>query len=160
MKVLAPYAYERDVILNVEVLNRFEHFLINDSIEALSYIEDVDHPGCQILLDTFHMNIEEDSFKEAIIRVGSHLSALHLGETNRKMPGTGRIPWGEIKEALDEINFSGALVMEPFVMQGGEVGRAIGVWREIVANPNLDAMAKQSASWVKTHLAPIGSEEV
>ncbi|HOV38160.1 MAG TPA: sugar phosphate isomerase/epimerase, partial [Spirochaetales bacterium] len=99
MKELAPYAGERNVLLNIEVLNRFEQFIINDSREAVSYVKEVDHPSCRILLDTFHMNIEEDSFGEAIRNVGPYLAAFHLGETNRKPPGMGRMPWGEIKKA-------------------------------------------------------------
>ncbi len=152
MKILAPYAHERDVQLNVEVLNRFEQFLINDSKEALAFVEEVNHPGCKVLLDTFHMNIEEDSFAEAIKRVNQYLGELHLGETNRKMPGTGRIPWLEIKEALDEINFDGPLVMEPFLMRGGTVGRDIGIWRDIVEEPDLDQLAKDSAAFVRKTL--------
>ena len=152
MKILAPYASERGVQLNVEVLNRFEQFLINDSNEGLQYVKDVDSEGCKILLDTFHMNIEEDSFSKAIHTIGSYLGAFHLGETNRKMPGTGRIPWGEIKDALDAVNFDGPLVMEPFLMQGGQVGRDIGIWREIIKNPNLDLLAKDSATFVRNNL--------
>jgi D-psicose/D-tagatose/L-ribulose 3-epimerase len=152
MKILAPYAYERGVTLNVEVLNRFEQFLINDSKEALAYVKEVDSKGCNILLDTFHMNIEEDSFAGAIHTIGPYLGAFHLGETNRKMPGTGRIPWGEIKEALDAIHFDGPLVMEPFLMQGGQVGRDIGIWRDVVEHPDLDMLARDAALFVKNNL--------
>ena len=152
MSILAPFAAERNVHLNVEVLNRFEQFLINDSHEAVDYMQQLNQPAVGILLDTFHMNIEEDSFGDAIRRVGSYLSAFHLGEANRKMPGTGRMPWSEIKKALDDIGFDGPMVMEPFVMPGGQVGRDIGVWRDIVKDPDLDAMASTSAAWVKKHL--------
>ena len=152
MKILAPYAYERDVQLNVEVLNRFEQFIINDSNEALKYVKEVNHPGCKILLDTFHMNIEEDSFSQAIKTIGKYLGAFHLGETNRKMPGTGRIPWLEIKEALDEIDYDGPLVMEPFLMKGGTVGADIGIWREMIEEPNLDLLAKEAATFVRKTL--------
>lgn len=152
MQELAPYAHDRHVMLNVEVLNRFEQFLVNDSREAIAYISEVNHPGCKILLDTFHMNIEEDSIGEAIRRVGQHLSALHLGEPNRKPPGTGRMPWAEIKHALDDIGFDGPLVMEPFLMPGGIVGRNVGVWRDIVKDPDLDALAAEAASFVKENL--------
>ena len=152
MSILAPYAAERGVHLNVEVLNRFEQFLINDSHEALAYMQQLNQPAVGILLDTFHMNIEEDSFGDAIRRVGSYLSAFHLGEANRKMPGTGRMPWAEIKEALDAIGFDGPMVMEPFVMPGGQIGRDIGVWRDMVKDPDLDAMASTSAAWVRKHL--------
>ena len=152
MKELAPYAGDHGVTLNVEVLNRFEHFLLNEAREAVAYVEEVGHPACRILLDTFHMNIEEDSFGDAIRTVGNYLASFHLGETNRKLPGTGRMPWAEIKQALDDINYDGPLVMEPFILQGGEIGRDIGVWRNLVEQPDLDALAAQSAAWVKEHL--------
>lgn len=149
---LAPYAQEREIFLNVEVLNRFEQFLVNDSHEAVRFVKEVNHPSVNILLDTFHMNIEEDSFGDAIRRVGPYLKAFHLGEANRKLPGTGRMPWQEIKQALDDIDFTGPLVMEPFVMQGGQVGRDIGVWRDVIKDPDLDALAAASASFVKKNL--------
>jgi len=67
---LVKVAEERDVILNVEVINRFEQFLLNTSEEAVKYVEQVNSPYCRILLDTFHMNIEEDSIEDAIKRCG------------------------------------------------------------------------------------------
>ncbi len=152
MKELAPFAENLDVILNVEVINRFEQFLINTSEEALSYVQEVNSPSCRILLDTFHMNIEEDSIGDAIRNAGPYLSALHLGEPNRKPPGLGRMPWSEIKQALDDIEFDGPLVMEPFILPSGQIGRDIGVYREIIKNPDLDSLASASAEFVKKNL--------
>jgi len=153
MKELAPIAADNNVILNVEVINRFEQFLLNVASEAVRYVNEVGSPACRILLDTFHMNIEEDSISGAIREAGSYLSALHVGETNRKTPGTGRMPWAEIKVALDEIGFAGPIVMEPFVVPGGTIGRNIAVWREIVPNPDLDRMAADAVLFVRKNLA-------
>jgi len=152
MKEMVPMAEDLNVILNVEVINRFEQFLLNTCREAVDYVERVNSPHCQILLDTFHMNIEEDSFAEAIRLAGPHLKALHLGETNRKPPGLGRIPWTEIKGALDEIGFDGPLVMEPFLRPGGEVGRDIAVWRDLMPGANLDTEASRAADFVRETL--------
>jgi len=152
MKEMVPMAEDLNVILNVEVINRFEQFLLNTCREAVDYVERVNSPHCQILLDTFHMNIEEDSFAEAIRLAGPHLKALHLGETNRKPPGLGRIPWTEIKGALDEIGFDGPLVMEPFLRPGGEVGRDIAVWRDLMPGANLDTEASRAADFVRKTL--------
>jgi D-psicose/D-tagatose/L-ribulose 3-epimerase len=152
MAELAPFALEHGVTLNIEVINRFEQFLVNTCDEALAYVEAINSPACNILMDTFHMNIEEDSIGGAIRKAGKRLAALHLGEPNRKPPGMGRMPWGEIKAALDAIGFSGPLVMEPFLTQGGAIGRAIGVWREIEKNPDLDALAGKAAAFVKANL--------
>ena len=152
MSELAPFAEEHGVTLNVEVVNRFEQYLLNTSEEALDFVEEINSPACNILLDTFHMNIEEDSIGDAIRHAGKRLASLHLGEPNRKPPGMGRMPWGEIKTALDDIGYSGPLVMEPFINQGGSVGRSIGVWREMIKNPDLDVLAEKAAAFVKANL--------
>ncbi len=153
MKELVRYAEDNGVILNVEVINRFEQFLINTCKEAVEYVSEVNSPNCKILLDTFHMNIEEDSFYDAIKLAQTHLSALHIGETNRKPPGTGRVPWNEIRRALDEISFDGPLVMEPFIVPGGQVGKDIGIWREIMPGIDPDEAVRKSVEFVRDKLA-------
>ena len=155
MRELVKPAEDSGVVLNVEVINRFEQFLLNTCEEAVEYVKEIASPSCRILLDTFHMNIEEDSFGNAIRQAGSYLSALHLGETNRKPPGMGRVPWLEIRKALDDIEFSGPLVMEPFVRTGGQVGRDIGVWRELLKADELDQEAANAAAFVKKTLAGV-----
>jgi D-psicose/D-tagatose/L-ribulose 3-epimerase len=152
VRELVKPAEDRGVTLLVEVINRFEQFLLNTSAEAVAYCEEVNSPGCRILLDTFHLNIEEDSIGGAIRHAGKYLKELHLGETNRKPPGLGRMPWAEIRQALDDVRFEGALVMEPFIMTGGQVGRDVGVWRELMEKPDLDALAKASCAFVRKAL--------
>jgi len=153
MRELVRVAEDRGVVLLVEVINRFEQFLINTAAEAVAYVEEVGSPACKILLDTFHMNIEEESIGNAIRQAGSHLRQLHLGETDRKPPGMGRMPWKEIRVALDDASFDGSLVMEPFVMAGGQVGRDVGVWRPIIEKPDLDALARGALAFVRANLA-------
>ena len=152
MRELMPVASEHGVTLNVEVLNRFEQFLINDCHEAVAYMKRVDHDNCRVLMDTFHMNIEEDSLGGALRTIAPYMKSLHLGEPNRKPPGMGRFPWTEIKQALDDINYDGPLVMEPFVLPGGQISRDIGVWRDIVPDPDLDSMAAKACEFVKENL--------
>nr|3VNI_A Chain A, Xylose isomerase domain protein TIM barrel [Ruminiclostridium cellulolyticum H10]3VNI_B Chain B, Xylose isomerase domain protein TIM barrel [Ruminiclostridium cellulolyticum H10]3VNI_C Chain C, Xylose isomerase domain protein TIM barrel [Ruminiclostridium cellulolyticum H10]3VNI_D Chain D, Xylose isomerase domain protein TIM barrel [Ruminiclostridium cellulolyticum H10]3VNJ_A Chain A, Xylose isomerase domain protein TIM barrel [Ruminiclostridium cellulolyticum H10]3VNJ_B Chain B, X len=115
----------------LEVLNRFENYLINTAQEGVDFVKQVDHNNVKVMLDTFHMNIEEDSIGGAIRTAGSYLGHLHTGECNRKVPGRGRIPWVEIGEALADIGYNGSVVMEPFVRMGGTVGSNIKVWRDI-----------------------------
>ncbi|MBK1723999.1 D-psicose 3-epimerase [Thiocystis violacea] len=152
MREMIPLAEDLGVILSVEVINRFEQYLLNTCAEAVSYVEEIDSPNCKILLDTFHMNIEEDSIGGAIELAGSYLSQLHVGENNRKPPGTGRMDWGEIKTALDNINFDGPIVMEPFVRPGGTVGKNIAVWRDLMPGADLDEAAAQSVQFLRDTL--------
>lgn len=153
MKQAAHAAEDRDVLLSVEVLNRFEHFLLNTAAEGVAYVEAVGSDHCKLLLDTFHMNIEEDDFRDAIATAGDKLGHLHIGETNRRAPGRGRMPWDEIFAALKQVNFTGSIVMEPFLIPGGEVGRDIKIYRDLSDGADLDEEARRSCAFVKRKLA-------
>jgi len=143
-------AEDNDVIFCVEVVNRFEQFIMNTAAEGIAFAERVGSPNCKILLDTFHMNIEEDSLRGSIVEAGNWLGHFHLGETNRRPPGRGRIPWPEIFGALREINYQGAVVMEPFLLPGGEVGRDISVYRDLLGSADLDEEATRSVQFVRS----------
>jgi len=143
-------AEDNDVIFCVEVVNRFEQFIMNTAAEGIAFAERVGSPNCKILLDTFHMNIEEDSLRGSIVETGDWLGHFHLGETNRRPPGRGRMPWPEIFGALREINYQGAVVMEPFLLPGGEVGRDISVYRDLLGSADLDEEAARSARFVQS----------
>jgi D-psicose/D-tagatose/L-ribulose 3-epimerase len=138
------------VIFCVEVVNRFEQFIMNTAGEGIAFAERVGSPNCKILLDTFHMNIEEDSLRGCIVEAGTWLGHFHLGETNRRPPGRGRMPWSEIFGALREINYQGAVVMEPFLIPGGEVGRDISVFRDLLGSGDLDEEATRSVQFVRS----------
>jgi len=137
--------------LEMEVVNRFEQFLINDAKEAVQYVKDVGCSNVKVMLDTFHMNIEEDNIGDAIRYTSSYLGHFHIGECNRKVPGRGHMPWDEIGKALRDINYKGYAVMEPFVKMGGGVGSDIKVWRDLSDDADeakLDADIAKSVKFV------------
>ena len=140
------------VLFCVEVVNRFEQFIMNTAAEGIAFAERVGSPNCKVHLDTFHLNIEEDSIGGAIAEAGAWLGHFHLGEPNRRPPGRGRMPWPEIFGALRQINYQGALVMEPFLIPGGDVGRDIAVYRYLPGHDNLDEEATRSAQFVRAEL--------
>ncbi|WP_455382395.1 D-psicose 3-epimerase [Salinispira pacifica] len=148
IKEAVKSAEDNNVVFNVEVVNRFEQFLLNTAAEAVEYCRAIGSPNCRMLLDTFHMNIEEDSIGGAIREAGSYLGHLHLGESNRKPPGLGHIPWKEVADALRAIGYAGWVVMEPFHLPGGEVGRDIKVWRDIMPGADLDREAAKAATFM------------
>lgn len=153
MKELVKVAEDYGVILLCEGLNRFEHFLINTCEQGCEYIDEINSPYCKLLLDTFHMNIEENSISDAIRLAGERLGELHVGENNRRPVGYGNMNWKDIKKALDDIHYKGSIVQEPFVISGGQVGQDIAVWRDIENKTNLDEMARCSCKYIKDHLA-------
>ncbi|MEI6166600.1 MAG: sugar phosphate isomerase/epimerase family protein [bacterium] len=153
MREVMKTAEDCGVTFHMEVVNRFEQYLLNTAEEAVRYVREVGSPNCTVLLDTFHMNIEEDSFAGAIKTAGKYLGHLHIGETNRRAPGRGKIPWAEVFKALKAIKFKGSIVMEPFLMPGGEVGRDIKVFRDLREGLDLDREAARACRFVKGMLA-------
>ena len=160
MKEIIKVAEECGVTYCVEAVNRFETCLINTAKEALAYIEEIDSKNIGVLLDTYHMNIEEDSLGDAIRLVGAdRLKSFHTGDNNRRAPGRGHIDWDEVFGALAEIGYKGRIVSEPFVMQGGEVGRDIHVYRDLIENPSeeaIDAEAKYLINFEREMLKKYG----
>lgn len=131
MRQIVKTAEDHDVVYCVEAVNRFEGCVINTAREALDYIAQVDSKNIAVLLDTYHMNIEENSIGDAIRLVGDHLGSFHTGDNNRRCPGRGHIDFDEVFGALADIGYKGRIVSEPFVQMGGEVGRDIKVWRNL-----------------------------
>ncbi len=131
MRTLAPLARQYGINLGMEVLNRFESHILNTAKEGVAFVKEVGQENVKVMLDTFHMNIEETSIGEAIRTAGPLLGHFHTGECNRKVPGKGRTPWREIGEALRDIGYDGTVVMEPFVRMGGQVGKDIHIWHDI-----------------------------
>ena len=83
-----------------------------NAADAVDYVKQVGSPRCRVLLDSFHLNIEEDNIHDAIVSTGKYLGHVHIGETNRRAPGRGRMPWDEIFGALKRINYAGAITMD------------------------------------------------
>ena len=150
---LADMASEYDITLGMEVLNRYEGYMLNTAAEAIDFVSRVNRKNVKVMLDTFHMNIEEDSMGDAIRQVGDLLGHFHIGEANRRPPhGKGRIPWEEIGEALHDINYTGDVVMEPFVRMDGQIGKDIRIWHDFsngCSNDELDKYAANAVTYLK-----------
>ncbi|MBQ8914598.1 MAG: sugar phosphate isomerase/epimerase, partial [Clostridia bacterium] len=136
------------ITIALEVLNRFETLLLTDASEGVQFCRDVNRKSVKVLLDTFHMNIEEDDLPAAIRATGEWLAHLHVGEGNRKLPGMGHLDWTAIGSALKDIGFDGMVVMEPFMKTGGSVGSDIKVWRDLSGNADEEGMDRMIAESV------------
>src|SRR3972149_12239033 len=111
---------------------------MNTCAEAVAYVEAVGSPNAHVMLDTFHMNIEEDFMGDAVLQAGDKLGHFHIGENNRLPPGYGHIPWTEVGAALGAIGYQGYVGLEPFLRPGGEVGRDIKGYRDLSLGMDLD----------------------
>ena len=134
-------------MLGVEPLNRFETSFLNLASQAIDVIDRVDHPACQIMLDTFHMNIEERSLGDAIRATGHRLCHLHACENDRGAPGTGHVPWDEVAQALRDIDFDGPVVIESFTSKVTTIARAAAIWRPLAASQ--DQLASEGVKFLR-----------
>ena len=148
---LAQYAGDRGVVLCLEPLNRFETSFINLASQAIEVVDRVNHPACQIMLDTFHMNIEEKSAGAAIRAAGKRLKHVHACENDRGAPGSGNVTWDEIAQALKDIAYDGPVVIESFTSKVKSIARAAAIWRSLA--PTQDDLAKDGLTFLKELLA-------
>lgn len=144
IQILAPIAAQYDIRLGMEVLNRFENHILNTSKEGTTFVREVGMDNVTVMLDTFHMNIEESCIGDAIRTAGNLLGHFHTGECNRLVPGKGRTPWREIGDALRDIGYDGTVIMEPFVNMGGQVGKDIHIWRDISCGATEEQLDKDA----------------
>ena len=151
LKVLADYAGDHGVKLCIEPLNRFETSFINLAAQAIEVVDRVDHPACGIMLDTFHMNIEEQCLGDAIRAAGNRLMQVHSCENDRGAPGSGHVPWQEVAQALKDIDYNGPVVIESFTPAVKSISRAAAIWRPLAASP--DALASEGLKFLKQVLA-------
>lgn len=150
LKLLGDEAAGRGIVIALEVLNRNEGFILNTCAEAREYCRRIDRDSVKILLDTYHMNIEEDNMYDAIRDAGSQLAHVHVGECNRKLPGMNNsVNWPEIGRVLRDIHYNGFVVMEPFLLQGGEVGRDCRVFRDLSSGADEATMTEYITTSLK-----------
>ena len=85
---------------------------------------------------------------------------LHIGENNRKLPGTGSTDWDGILKALKDVEYKETISFEPFIISGGEVADAVSLWRDLTegATPDkVDEMFLKSIEFIKNRMYMIGN---
>jgi D-psicose/D-tagatose/L-ribulose 3-epimerase len=152
LSALAMYAGDKGVVLGIEPLNRFETSFINIADQVIEVIDRVNHPSCKVMLDSFHMNIEEKSLGAAIRKVGAaRLAHFHACENDRGAPGSGNVTWNEVAQALKDIDYDGPVVIESFTNKVKSIARAAAIWRPFEASQ--DALAQNGLAFLKPLLA-------
>lgn len=131
IRKLAEYAAPHGVMLGIEALNRFECYLLNCMKDLARFVEEVDHPNCRLMYDTFHANIEEKNPRDAIRQVRKDLALVHISENDRSTPGSGGVRWQETFETLKEIGYDGWLTIEAFGLALPELAAATKIWRRM-----------------------------
>jgi sugar phosphate isomerase/epimerase len=107
LRECAAYAAPKGVRLAIEAINRYETDLIPTAASGLALLDELGIDNLGLLLDTFHMNIEEPSICESIARTGKRLFHFHVADSNRWYPGAGHIDFPSILATLRQIGYAG-----------------------------------------------------
>ena len=94
-------AVARDLKIALEPLNRFESDLVNTAEDVLRMVNDINHPAACVMLDSFHMSIEEKNVESAITIAADKLIHLQVFENYRGTPGTVQTPWSDYRNRLE-----------------------------------------------------------
>jgi len=105
-------SFDENVKIVIEPINRYETNLLNTVSETLDFINELGRPNVGLLLDTFHMNIEEPNIVETIKLAKGKIFHFHVADSNRWHPGAGHINFHEIYEALQQVNYEGFISAE------------------------------------------------
>jgi len=127
LRKCAELAKEYNIRLTLEPVNRYESNFINTIVEGIEFIQRVGVTNLGLLIDTFHMNIEEVSIEDSIIQAKDYITHVHFADSNRWAPGCGHLDFKKIIKTLKKIDYQGY------------------VSAEILPLPNPDAAARITA---------------
>lgn len=144
---VSKLAHDRGLEIALEPLNRFESDLINTAEDVMRLVKDVNHPAAKVLLDGFHMAIEEKNIEQAITTVGDKLIHVQVSENHRGTPGTGQTPWNAFRNGLQNINYTGAVSIESFTPEIKELAGAVCIWKSLA--PSQDGFAQDGIKFLK-----------
>ncbi|MGC9364374.1 MAG: 5-keto-L-gluconate epimerase [Fidelibacterota bacterium] len=105
-------AVNPDVKLVIEPCNRYEANTVNTVGEGMALVDKLGRANVGLLLDTFHMNIEEPDMLESIENAGQRLFHFHIADSNRWYPGAGHIDFQAVCWKLSQIGYAGFLSAE------------------------------------------------
>lgn len=153
LRAVCVMASDRGLKIALEPLNRFESDLVNTAADVMRLVSDIDHPAACVLLDAFHMNLEENDLEKAIRLVGNKLIHVQVSENHRGVPGTGQTRWDKLKRGLESIGYDGVITIESFTPEIKELAGAVCIWRSFAGSQ--DEFASDGLrflkSWAQAH---------
>ena len=150
MRKASEHAEKVGVKIALEALNRFECYFLNCMSDAKRFVQEVNHPACGVMYDTFHANIEEKSVRQAILSVKDCLYHVHISESDRSTPGTGMVHWDETFDTIHEIGYDGIMCCEAFGLALPKLTAATKIWRRMYESE--DQLAKDVLDFMKNNV--------
>jgi 5-keto-L-gluconate epimerase len=112
LRSVVEYAGTRGVKIALEPINRYETDFILTAADGIRLIHDVNCSNLGLMMDVFHMNIEEPSIEEGLRLAGDRLWHVHIADSNRRYPGTGHLDFSSIFATLKTMGYTGYVSAE------------------------------------------------
>ncbi len=135
LREVVVYAAERGVRIAIEPINRYEADFIHSTADGLRMIADLGYDNLGLMLDVYHMNIEDPSIEASLASAGDRLWHVHIADSNRCYPGSGHLPFDSIFATLREMGYEGY------------------VSAEILPQPDPDTAAERTIAFLRQQLA-------
>jgi sugar phosphate isomerase/epimerase len=130
----AEYAVRCGARITLEPLNRFESDFIHSAQDGLEWVARVDHPGFGLMLDTFHMNIEDASIEASVRQAAPCLWHIHVGDSNRLSAGKGHFDFAGMIETLKDVGYDGYMSAE------------------LLPQPDADSAARETVDYLRQYV--------
>jgi len=159
LKEVADSLSATEIKLAIEPLNRFQGYALNTVEQGLELLQAIASPQIGLLLDLFHMNIEEKDILSAFQLAGDRCFHIHACACDRGTPGTDSFPWTRWFEVLQAINYQDWIVIESFNFHDPELVAMAKVWRSLA--PSSAYIAQEGLKFLTqtynslSHLEPI-----
>ncbi|MFH1927843.1 MAG: sugar phosphate isomerase/epimerase family protein [Chloroflexota bacterium] len=112
LRLCADEAAQYGMEIDLEPVNRYELGYHSNVYEIMDVVRRTDKPNVRILIDTFHMNIEESSIGAALVSAASLIGHVHIADSNRLAPGMGHFDFSEFFAVLESVGYNGDVTVE------------------------------------------------
>lgn len=144
---VAEHAGQAGVRIAVEPLNRYETSFLTTVAQVLDAIEPLPVQTVGVLLDSYHMNIEEQDLAAAVAAAGPRIAHVQASATDRGTPGRDHLDWVGFLEALDRAGYDGPLCIESFTPDPTSIATAASIWRPLASTQ--DALAVDGLAFLR-----------
>jgi D-psicose/D-tagatose/L-ribulose 3-epimerase len=127
--------------------------MCNTTRQGLDLVARVASPAVQLMLDTFHMNMEEDDIAGAIRDAGAAMIHFQANENHRGFIGSGHVDWRAVAHALKAVGYTGPITLEPFRRDEHRLGVSLAQWRAPTVDEN--AALARSVGLLRATLATV-----
>lgn len=130
---VAEIAAASNIILGLEVVNRYESNVLNTAAQAVEMIQRIGAPNVKAHLDVYHMNIEESDPVQAIVETAGDIGYFHTGDSHRGYMGSGTVDLQGVFRALVRVGYTGPITFESFSSRvvGQPLEGILGIWRNL-----------------------------